>query len=405
MEATFTYTFWALWKSFKDPGVSHLCLWDRHTLGYIGLCTHSCLKEGIRGKFNLSAQELEELDAKRLMGLANMQAVRNRKYHLKEMATNRVEYLAKSKEWNRITRERHRDRYNANLKVTRAEDKLNEVYYCALCKTSCQQQSDLDEHFATAKHKRKMDELALQETYRYECKPCAYRTNKSSSWSDHLKSARHKKKVPSDDVQLKSEMRYYCEACDYGTDVQNTWKVHCKSDRHRRNVPEPDAVQPSNASLDAAPLAAPKTKAKKRFNCDLCGFSTDKPSDWEDHCLTLRHKQKVAAIAKVESGPKGAVSRKHVTVAAPRVVIPEKEEEGMKRKDHGATSPRQAKKPKVDVPVGEQKDTKTGTLHGFFKPKAQSEGVVAVDSVQAKKTKHVGGIMAGTLHAYFKPKR
>ena len=53
LEATFSYIFWGMKAKLGDYGMGHICLWDRDTMEYGGLCSHPCLNEGIQGDFEL----------------------------------------------------------------------------------------------------------------------------------------------------------------------------------------------------------------------------------------------------------------------------------------------------------------------------------------------------------------
>lgn len=136
--------------------------------------------------------------------------------------------LAKAKKRGYLHRAQHRERLNAEATTKKAENKLNEGYYCEHCKTSCHTKGGLDEQFATAKHKFRMAELNFLEeiSYEYNYEPCAYKSNKLTSWNDHYMYQHHKNKVAvSGDVQVvevKPEMRFYYKLCDYETDVSNT---------------------------------------------------------------------------------------------------------------------------------------------------------------------------------------
>ena len=97
LEATFTYIFWAMRTVNKDYGMSHICLWDSHTLEWDSLCSHCCLIEGIReGDFELSAEELEAQAIQRKENRATKQAARNSNYHVTQMETNLDEYREKN---------------------------------------------------------------------------------------------------------------------------------------------------------------------------------------------------------------------------------------------------------------------------------------------------------------------
>jgi hypothetical protein len=198
LEAMFSYVFWAMRTITRDYGMAHLCLWDRHSLEYTGLCSHCCLTEGVRGDFSLSSEQLEALAAQRKKFRAERNgakaAARSLDYHYMQMATNRDQYLDDMNQRNRESRARNPERYRALEISRRTQHKISNTYYCEICKTSCRTKSDLDEHKATAKHLQKIADTVSKEK-RFNCDPCAYATDKSSSWNDHCRSKRHRNRV------------------------------------------------------------------------------------------------------------------------------------------------------------------------------------------------------------------
>lgn len=54
LESAFAFMFWAMQTVNTDYAMSHICLWDRETLLWDSLCSHSSLKEGARGDFELT---------------------------------------------------------------------------------------------------------------------------------------------------------------------------------------------------------------------------------------------------------------------------------------------------------------------------------------------------------------
>lgn len=174
--------------------MAHVCLWDRNALEYSGLCSHCCLQEGVCGDFSLSADELEALAVRRKQIRAEKQAIRNTDYHFKQMEADYDNYLDGMGQRVRASRARNPERHRAGERARKAKHKAANTYYRELCKTSCHTLSDLNEHKATAKHIRKVTGPATKGK-RWSCDPCAYATDKSSSWNDHCKANRHQRKV------------------------------------------------------------------------------------------------------------------------------------------------------------------------------------------------------------------
>lgn len=291
LEATFAYTFWTMYSREKDYGMRHMCLWDRRELEYTGLCGHCALYEGIKGDFGLSAEKLEELAAERKAITAAKSAIRSTDWHYKQMVENRDEYLDAMAERNRKYRDSNPERYKSDERNRKAAHKANDTYYCDLCKISCHTKSDLDEHYASEKHVRKATGVDSGSS-RFNCSPCAYSTHKISSWNDHCRSNRHRRNVPDQTASnVQAILRFKCDPCGFATDKSSTWTNHCRSHRHRQNVP---TQATSDVQLASSNRVTKKSTGLKRFNCGPCAHSTNKKSDWDDHCRSWRHQRKVS---------------------------------------------------------------------------------------------------------------
>lgn len=77
-------------------------------------------------------------------------------------------------------------------------------------------------------------------------------------------------------AQHKTNNTYYCELCKTSCQTKSDLDEHKATAKHLRNV-------------------AGTATIGKRFNCDPCAYATDKSSNWNDHCRSKRHQQKVAA--------------------------------------------------------------------------------------------------------------
>jgi hypothetical protein len=232
LEATFSYVFWVMRaRNGKDYGMEHICLWDRLSLEYSGLCSHCCLTEGVHGEFSLSAEELEALAVKK----KEHRATYNMAYHRRQMETNHEEYHEKKMAYHRRQMETNYEEYNTrcvaakatyrskqmatnyhayrasvnessrkakaanvqryrdNDKAQRAKHVINKTYHCSLCNISCRDQSDLTNHEKTSRHLS-----AIADTFdnkRFVCRTCHYGTNKTSDWKKHCRSDRHRRSV------------------------------------------------------------------------------------------------------------------------------------------------------------------------------------------------------------------
>jgi hypothetical protein len=163
VEAAMSYTFWVIrTPNGGDFGMAHLCLWDRLLLDYEGLCSHCALFDGVRGNFDLSAAQLEELTAQRQTLRAERRAITKRQ--------------------------------------ARAEVKANACFVCTLCNTTCSDQNGLDRHKQSPKHLRKEAGENL-ENFRFKCYPCVYGTDHKKNFRDHTNSDRHDRMCAAQEAQ------------------------------------------------------------------------------------------------------------------------------------------------------------------------------------------------------------
>jgi hypothetical protein len=188
LEATFSYVFWAMKTVTKGYGMAHICLRDREILDYDGLCSHCCLYEGIRGDFDLSAEQLEASAIQKKETRAEKQTVHNSNYHHKQMETNHDEYLEEMAERVRNHRAQNPEKFRAQERANNARNKDIKKYFCKLCKVACQKKSDLDVHLETRSHKNRASNFA---TKPHKCFPCSWGTDRLSNMNDHRKSKRH----------------------------------------------------------------------------------------------------------------------------------------------------------------------------------------------------------------------
>ncbi|KAK4935417.1 carbamoyl-phosphate synthase (glutamine-hydrolyzing) cpa2 [Elasticomyces elasticus] len=191
LEATFSYMFWAMYAKNGDYGMGHIRLWDREAMEYDGLCSHCCLNEGIRGDFDLTAEQLEaqaiEKEKKRL----ELKKENATNHHYKQMAENYDEYITQANERVQKSRannpEKHKE--TQNLRAQKAIE--NNTHHCDLCNLSFTTKLSLKNHLESAKHLRK----AKESDNPFRCAPCNLGFHNKSNLNRHEKSDRHRKAV------------------------------------------------------------------------------------------------------------------------------------------------------------------------------------------------------------------
>lgn len=187
LEAAFTYMFWATRSRVIDYGMGHICLWDRHTLEYDGLCSHCCLNEAILGDFDLTAEQLEDQAIEKEQKRLEMKAEQATNYHYKQMVDNYDEYIGKA--GRRVAKSRaNNPGRNATYQANCIKKATSEKYFhCVLCNLSFGTKQKLEKHQKTPKHLRKGDEASNP----FKCRPCNLGFHNQSNLTRHEKTQRH----------------------------------------------------------------------------------------------------------------------------------------------------------------------------------------------------------------------
>lgn len=171
LEAAFAFSLWAMRSATKDYGMEYGCFWDRSSLEYSGLCSHSSLHEGIPGEFDLSAEQL--------VALAEKKREKDRLRRNRKAGTYRA---------------KHRERLNPQQKSVRRSKQSNKTWYCKPCRSSLPSEIGLRIHNESPMHKRRLAGVDAKEKarYRFYCDACLVGYNPSGEWKRHLTKAHHK---------------------------------------------------------------------------------------------------------------------------------------------------------------------------------------------------------------------
>ncbi|KAK6379798.1 carbamoyl-phosphate synthase (glutamine-hydrolyzing) cpa2 [Exophiala oligosperma] len=188
LEAALAFIFWTMYSpKGGDWGCLHLCLWDRDTLEYDGLCSHPAVNETIRGEFDLTEEQLEDLEKDKQEKKVQLKA----DWHYQQMAENYDEYIGKSSE--RVARSRaNNPGRDAKHQADRIEKALAEkTFHCHRCNISFGTKQRLQDHEKTAKHERKSQEANNP----YKCFPCNLGFHNNSNLLRHQRTERHRNAV------------------------------------------------------------------------------------------------------------------------------------------------------------------------------------------------------------------
>ncbi|PIA93668.1 hypothetical protein CB0940_03846 [Cercospora beticola] len=190
-EAVFSYVFWAFKRRGRDFGLSHICPWDRHSLEYNGLCSHSALDEGIRGDFDLTQEELEALGETREAKRIKLKAENATNWHHKQMETNYSDYMDASvrrvQKSRKLNPKMHADTQRARIKRDIAAKK----YWCDDCSIAFQSKQVYDDHMVSDKHERMLNKHLSP----FFCGLCNMPSANKSNFTRHCKTNGHQEKL------------------------------------------------------------------------------------------------------------------------------------------------------------------------------------------------------------------
>lgn len=212
LEALLTFIFHAGLAMVTDSYVSEFSLWSRQSVEWEPLCSHSPLKEAIRGGLELSEEELElaaKIRKARLKETANARCQRHRARKREADEELYKQNVTKAKAaWG----EKNPDKVLKICKKVRAKAKESRSFFCTDCNMPFASASALDKHFKTTAHRNqvagikkapskpsvaalaaKRIQTAKEKTF--YCSPCEKAFQNEYSLTRHEATNLHKKRL------------------------------------------------------------------------------------------------------------------------------------------------------------------------------------------------------------------
>uniref|UniRef100_A0A0A9D3L2 Matrin-type domain-containing protein n=1 Tax=Arundo donax TaxID=35708 RepID=A0A0A9D3L2_ARUDO len=150
---------------------------------------------------------------------------------------------------------------------------------CRFCQANCTCKSDLDNHLKSNRHDRKIEAL-LKESKRMAMN--------SVSWEADS----HPNIVPQDEGKPVSSV-WICIICQVKCTSQSIMDSHLKGKKHRMNI---QALQLEAKRVgNTAPQVAKNQQPPKEWDCSICQVKCNSESQFEDHCRSMGHRQKLEA--------------------------------------------------------------------------------------------------------------
>ncbi|KAJ3957084.1 Carbamoyl-phosphate synthase [Colletotrichum tropicale] len=297
LEACFSYLFWAMRTPMQNSSKSHLSPWT-DGFEYLGLCSHSALKDGIFvDAEDLTPEKMEEYALAHEEKRIKLKAMNNSSWHHKQMANNYAEYMTNANERVYKSRALHPDRDAARARKQRADAIAAKTYHCDVCDMSMGSEKTYKKHFETARHQQRLKEK--EEPPNFPCIPCKVGFKDQSNYIRHKKSERHKKRAeehstlgaaetaPETKVAPKRPKASYlsfaniCHVCKFGTKQRNDYLRHLTTDGHKKKAKLPGEDQ-----------------AEERFHCSTCDRSYSHEDRYLKHLETDLHKRRLVTPKK-----------------------------------------------------------------------------------------------------------
>ncbi|KAF2417225.1 hypothetical protein EJ08DRAFT_84066 [Tothia fuscella] len=195
MEAALSFLFWSMHSRKPDHFMISLCPRPLSSLSYDGLCSHSPLREGPLGNFDLSAEQLEAIATV----AAERARVRFNAYLSNYRKVERALHPEKVKERKRKQHakkmanfpDKHRTKIAKYCKTVLA----SEEFFCDLRGIPCRAKYDFERHMNSDRHQRNVAQAKAGVVKNFKCTLCGYYAKANHLLLRHNGSKKHQKKI------------------------------------------------------------------------------------------------------------------------------------------------------------------------------------------------------------------
>jgi len=215
MEAALTFIFFAATETKLDGAWAEFLPWQRETVAWLPLCTHTALMERPQGIHGMTTEELEAYNLARIARAKERQSGISKRWRAKQRAEDLQGYLARQLRYKIESQRRNWDRVLEIGKGVRDRAIESKKHHCDICDVSLQSKAALAQHLATKRHVEKARVAAggqpkgvsneamklrdFRKTHRdmgtYRCDTCDINFGLKGHLDQHLVTKRHKKKV------------------------------------------------------------------------------------------------------------------------------------------------------------------------------------------------------------------
>ena len=247
LEAMCTFRFWIFPREagFGSDDFQSFCPWDKSSLNYRGLCTHSPLNEGPVdvGEHFQTPEELEKSAREKAVRIGeNVERCRQ-----KSIQTDPAKHYATVNSQAAIRRKERPDSYKMAEKRCRSKAIKENRFKCDVCKSFFGRKPALTRHLRGVKHAAKVAELkGPHKAQKHFCKVCEMGFTRRENLKEHLATQRHAKRaaaallddpgaISQTELPVKKEV-FYCELFDAHFADKRNMEIHLTRRVHTDKV-------------------------------------------------------------------------------------------------------------------------------------------------------------------------
>jgi hypothetical protein len=190
MEAAFSFHFWAMKSKVKDYGMAKCTPWARDSFSYEGLCSHNSLLECVKGDFDLTAKQVEELE----LLAKEKKKLNNAKQYQRMREVDLEGYRARKRRYGATYRINSADKKAANEARYLAKKKEAKTLHCETCGVVCTSQRDLQRHLESRRHKLQV-KRKQSGALRFSCRLCDKQFTHQCHLDRHKEGQKHQERV------------------------------------------------------------------------------------------------------------------------------------------------------------------------------------------------------------------
>ncbi|KAI4242723.1 MAG: hypothetical protein L6R42_010929 [Xanthoria sp. 1 TBL-2021] len=212
MEALMTCIFHASFAMITDSYISDFLLWPRDAVVWEPICSHSPLKEAIRGGIELSEQEVELAAQIRMARLKETNNAGSQRRRSRKREADEELYKQNVTKAKRAWSEKNPSRVLEIAEKVRVKAKESRTFFCTDCDMPFASASALDKHLKTIKHRNQVAGIKKAPS-----KPSVAT-------------------VAAKRIQTINQKTFYCSACDKAFPNEHSLTRHEATNLHKKRL-------------------------------------------------------------------------------------------------------------------------------------------------------------------------